>query len=85
MELRLFKYFWNRSNFKTECTRLSLDLVPQTYRIYVKAGLFKDIDAARSELGDKALLASAKALVNTVYRLIVEEGLLERHREIRDR
>ena len=35
----------------------------------------------RSELGDKALITSAKALANTAYRLITEEGLLEKVKE----
>ena len=34
-----------------------------------------------SELGDKALITSAKALANTAYRLITEEGLLEKVKE----
>ena len=38
-------------------------------------------EAARSELGDKALITSAKALANTAYRLITEEGLLEKVKE----
>ncbi|MDR4277376.1 amidohydrolase, partial [Bacillus paranthracis] len=38
-------------------------------------------ESARSELVDKALLTSAKALANTEYRLITEEGLLEKMKE----
>ena len=38
-------------------------------------------EAARSELGDKALITSAKALAYTAYRLITEEGLLEKVKE----
>ncbi|EEL50112.1 MULTISPECIES: M20 family metallopeptidase [Bacillus cereus group] len=38
-------------------------------------------EAARSELGDKALLTSAKALAYTAYRLITEEGTLDQIKE----
>ncbi|MGK8428174.1 M20 family metallopeptidase [Bacillus cereus] len=38
-------------------------------------------EAARSEIGDKALITSAKVLANTAYRLITEEGLLEKVKE----
>ena len=42
-------------------------------------------EAARSELGDKALITSAKALANTAYRLITEgRGLRNRKEGLRE-
>ncbi|WP_459502604.1 M20 family metallopeptidase [Bacillus sp. C1] len=38
-------------------------------------------EAARSELGDKALFTSAKALAYTAYRLLTEEGTLDKIKE----
>ncbi|EOQ05014.1 amidohydrolase [Bacillus cereus VDM021] len=38
-------------------------------------------EAARSELGDKALVTSAKALAYAAYRLITEEGTLDQIKE----
>ncbi|WP_242143253.1 MULTISPECIES: M20 family metallopeptidase [unclassified Bacillus cereus group] len=38
-------------------------------------------EAARSELGDKALITAAKALAYTAYRLMTEEGTLEQVKE----
>lgn len=38
-------------------------------------------EAARSELGDKALVTSAKALAYVAYRLITEEGTLDQIKE----
>ncbi|MGH1052133.1 M20 family metallopeptidase [Bacillus cytotoxicus] len=38
-------------------------------------------EAARSELGDKALIIAAKALAYTAYRLMTEEGTLEQVKE----
>lgn len=38
-------------------------------------------EAARSELGDQALFTAAKALACTAYRLITEEGTLNKIKE----
>lgn len=38
-------------------------------------------EAARSELGDKALVTSAKVLAYVAYRLITEEGTLDQIKE----
>lgn len=38
-------------------------------------------EAARSELGDKALVTSAKVLAYVAYRLITEEGMLDQIKE----